>query len=161
LAVPGESISEVGGISNPVTILGTEGMTVQFARCCYPIPGDAIVGLIKKDQGLVIHTHDCTSVMRIKKESENVLDVTWGKDITRTFEVGITMTVVNQRGVLARVAAEIAKTDSNIDDVTMESDQDYTTMHFVLQAKNRRHLAQIMRGLRHIREIVKLVRVKN
>ncbi len=161
LAVPGESISEASGTSNPVTILGTEGMTVQFARCCYPIPGDTIVGLIKKDQGLVIHTHDCSSVMRIQKGSENVLDVTWGKDITRTFEVGITMTVVNQRGVLARVAAEIARTDSNIDDVTMESDKDYTTMHFVLQAKNRRHLAQIMRSLRHIREIVKLVRVKN
>lgn len=162
LAVPGESISEITSTtSNPVVILGTEGMTVQFARCCYPIPGDMIVGLIKKDQGLVIHTHDCTAVMKIQRNSENVLDVTWGKDITRTFEIGITMTVVNQRGVLARVAAEIAKDDSNIDDVTMESDKDYTTMHFILQTRNRRHLAQIMRGLRHIQEVVKLGRAKN
>ncbi|MCO6428526.1 bifunctional (p)ppGpp synthetase/guanosine-3',5'-bis(diphosphate) 3'-pyrophosphohydrolase [Nitrosomonas communis] len=161
LAAPAESISEVKGISNPVVILGTEGMTVQFARCCYPIPGDAIVGLIKKDQGLVIHTHDCTAVIKIQRSAENVLDVAWGKDITRTFEIGITMTVVNQRGVLARVAAEIARAGSNIDDVTMESDKDYTIMHFILQARNRRHLAQIMRGLRHIQEIVRLGRVKN
>lgn len=161
LVVPGESVSEISGSSNPVTILGTEGMTVQFARCCYPIPGDTIVGLIKKDQGLVIHSHDCPAVARIQKNAENVLDVTWGKDISKTFEVGITMTVVNQRGVLARVAAEIAKADSNIDDVTMESDKDYTTMHFILQTKNRQHLAQIMRNLRHIKEIVRLSRVRN
>ncbi|MCW5599123.1 bifunctional (p)ppGpp synthetase/guanosine-3',5'-bis(diphosphate) 3'-pyrophosphohydrolase [Nitrosomonas sp.] len=161
LVVPGESVSEISSSSNPVTILGTEGMTVQFARCCYPIPGDTIVGLIKKDQGLVIHSHDCPAVARIQKNAENVLDVTWGKDISRTFEVGITMTVVNQRGVLARVAAEIAKADSNIDDVTMESDKDYTTMHFILQTKNRQHLAQIMRNLRHIKEIVRLSRVRN
>ncbi|SDY28536.1 bifunctional (p)ppGpp synthetase/guanosine-3',5'-bis(diphosphate) 3'-pyrophosphohydrolase [Nitrosomonas sp. Nm33] len=161
LVVPGESISEVTGASNPVVILGTEGMTVQFARCCYPIPGDTIVGLIKKDQGLVIHVHNCPVVMRIQRKSENVLDVTWGKDISGTFEVGINMTVVNQRGVLARVAAEIARADSNIDDVTMESDKDYTMMHFILQARNRRHLAQIMRGLRHIQEVVKLGRAKN
>lgn len=159
--VPGESVSEISSSSNPVTILGTEGMTVQFARCCYPIPGDTTVGLIKKDQGLVIHSHDCPAVARIQKNAENVLDVTWGKDISRTFEVGITMTVVNQRGVLARVAAEIAKADSNIDDVTMESDKDYTTMHFILQTKNRQHLAQIMRNLRHIKEIVRLSRVRN
>lgn len=161
LAVPGESISQTRSTGSPVTILGTEGVTVQFARCCYPIPGDAIVGLIKKDQGLVIHMHDCPAVMKLQKNAENVLDVTWGKDIARTFEVGITMTVVNQRGVLARVAAEIAKANSNIDDVTMESDKDYTTMHFILQAKNRRHLAKIMRGLRNIPEVVKLVRVRN
>lgn len=161
LAVPGESISQTRSTGTPVTILGTEGVTVQFARCCYPIPGDAIVGLIKKDQGLVIHMHDCPAVMKLQKNAENVLDVTWGKDIARTFEVGITMTVVNQRGVLARVAAEIAKANSNIDDVTMESDKDYTTMHFILQAKNRRHLAKIMRGLRNIPEVVKLVRVRN
>lgn len=161
LVIPGELTSEVSNTSSPVTILGTEGMTVQFARCCYPIPGDAIVGLIKKDQGLVIHTHDCTAVMKIQKNAENVLDVTWGKNITRTFEIGIAMTVVNQRGVLARVAAEIARADSNIDDVTMESDKDYTTMYFILQTRNRRHLAQIMRSLRHIQEVVKLSRVKN
>ncbi|SFL88705.1 RelA/SpoT family protein [Nitrosomonas communis] len=161
LVVPGESISEVTSASHPVVILGTEGMTVQFARCCYPLPGDTIVGLIKKDQGLVIHVHDCPVVMRIQKKSENVLDVTWGKEIARTFEVSINMIAVNQRGVLARIAAEIARADSNIDDVTMESDKDYTTMQFILQARNRQHLAQIMRGLRHIQEVVKLGRAKN
>lgn len=163
LATPsGESISNIEG-NNSITILGTEGMAVKFARCCYPIPGDGIVGLIKKDQGLVIHTQDCSAVIRIKdhKNIDNQLDVIWGTNIDRTFPVNIFMTVVNKSGVLARVTAEIAKADSNIDDITLENDKDYTTMRFILQARDRQHLAQIFRRLKHISEIVKMGRIRN
>lgn len=162
LAVPGESVSNIQS-NNSITILGTEGMAVKFARCCHPIPGDGIVGLIKKDQGLVIHMQDCPAVIRIKdhKNMENQLDVVWGTDIDRTFPVSIFMTVVNKSGVLARVTAEIAKADSNIDDITLENDKDYTTMRFILQTRDRQHLAQIFRRLKHIDEIVKMGRIKN
>src|SRR4030065_680547 len=88
LTSPMESISSEQ-TAGPITILGTEGLTVQFAKCCRPIPGDAIVGLIKKDYGLVIHTHDCANITNSQKSSENCLDVAWGKDITRTFEASI------------------------------------------------------------------------
>ncbi len=157
-----ESESNIDG-NNSITILGTEGMAVKFARCCYPLPGDGIVGLIKKDQGLVIHTQDCSVVTKIKdhKNIDNQLDVVWGTDIDRTFPVGIYMTVVNKSGVLARVTAEIAKADSNIDDITLENDKDYTTMRFILQAKDRQHLAEIFRKLKHIGEIVKMGRIRN
>lgn len=162
LVAPGESISSMQG-KNSITILGTEGMTVRFARCCYPIPGDGIVGLIKKDQGLVIHTQDCPAVVRIKdhKNMDNQLDVVWGAEIERTFPASIFMTVVNKSGVLARVTAEIAKADSNVDDITLENDKDYTTMRFILQTRDRQHLAQIFRRLKHIGEIVKMGRIKN
>ena len=162
LAVPGESVSTIQN-NNSITILGTEGMAVKFARCCHPIPGDGIVGLIKKDQGLVIHMQDCSAVIRIKdhKNMDNQLDVVWGADIDRTFPVSIFMTVINKSGVLARVTAEIAKADSNIDDITLENDKDYTTMRFILQTRDRQHLAQIFRRLKHIDEIVKMGRIKN
>ncbi|MCC6917136.1 bifunctional (p)ppGpp synthetase/guanosine-3',5'-bis(diphosphate) 3'-pyrophosphohydrolase [Nitrosomonas sp.] len=162
LVVPGESVSNTSGKSS-ITILGTEGMTVRFARCCYPIPGDGIVGLIKKDQGLVIHTQDCPAVVKIKdhKNMDNQLDVVWGAEIDRTFPVSIFTTVVNKSGVLARVTAEIAKADSNVDDITLENDKDYTTMRFILQTRDRQHLAQIFRRLKHIGEIVKMGRIKN
>lgn len=159
LTAPIESISNEQA-AGPITILGTEGLTVQFAKCCRPIPGDAIVGLIKKDYGLVIHVHDCSVISGSHKNAENYLDVAWGKEITRTFEACIKVTVINKQGVLARVAAEIAKAESNIDDIAMESDGDYTQMRFILQVDNRQHLAQILRGLRHIKEIAKISRVK-
>ncbi len=161
LANPGESISDENGTNGPITILGTEGMSVQFAKCCHPIPGDIIVGFIKKDHGLIIHTDDCPIIANNQKNADNCLGVTWGKDINRIFKVGIKVVTANKRGVLARVAAEIAKAHSNIDDVIMESEEGYTAMRFILQAKNRLHLAQVMRGLRRIKEVVKINRVKD
>jgi len=145
--------------NDPITILGTEGLTVQFAKCCHPIPGDVIVGLIKKEHGLVIHVHNCALISQGKKNAENCLDVAWGKDITRTFEVKLKIIAENKHGVLARIASAIAKTESNIDDVAMESEKDYTAMGFVLQVKNRHHLAQVMRDLRRIKEVAKIIRV--
>ena len=160
LLSPVESIDSEKITSAPITIMGTEGLAVQFAKCCHPIPGDVAVGLFKKDQGLVIHTRDCSIITHGHKNPENYLDVTWGQDIANTFEVNIKVIAANKHGVLARIAAEIARAESNIDDVAMESENDYTAIRFILQVKNRLHLAQVMRGLRHIKEVVKISRSK-
>ncbi|WP_374565190.1 bifunctional (p)ppGpp synthetase/guanosine-3',5'-bis(diphosphate) 3'-pyrophosphohydrolase [Nitrosomonas sp.] len=159
LASP-ESISNQQS-AGPITILGTEGVTVQFAKCCRPIPGDTIVGIFKKDSGLIIHTFDCNYVTSSQKNSDNFMDVTWGKDISKTFEASIKVTTANKQGVLAHVAAEIAKADSNIDDIAMESEGDYMHMRFIIQVNNRHHLAQVMRSLRRLKEVVRINRTKN
>jgi RelA/SpoT family (p)ppGpp synthetase len=145
-----------------VTIRGTEGMAVQLATCCRPIPGDAIVGSIKKGQGLVVHVADCPSIVRSRKnEPEQWIDVEWDPRITRLFQAAVDVTVANQRGVLARVASEIAEAGSNIDSITMEEDRAvFTTMHFIVEVANRQHLARVMRALRRLPEVQKLARVR-
>jgi RelA/SpoT family (p)ppGpp synthetase len=145
-----------------VTIRGTEGIAVQLATCCRPIPGDAIVGSIKKGQGLVVHVADCPSIVRSRKnEPEQWIDVEWDPRTTRLFQAAIDVTVENQRGMLARVASEIAEAGSNIDSITMEEDRAvFTTMHFVVEVANRQHLARVMRALRRLPDVKKLARVK-
>lgn len=145
-----------------VIIHGSEGMAVQFAHCCRPIPGDPIIGLISKGQGMVIHTHDCPVVAKARHDPERVLDVAWDTETRKLFDVSIKTVVANQRGVLARVAAEIAEAGSNIQNVAVdpEDDSSYTNMFFTLQVSNRLHLAGIMRRLRRIPEVVRLTRVK-
>src|SRR5207344_2175998 len=145
-----------------VTIRGTEGMAVQLASCCRPIPGDAIVGSMKKGQGLVVHASECTVIERSrKKEPEQWIDVEWDPRTSRLFQAAINVTVENQRGVLAKVASEIASAASNIDSIAMDEDRTvFTTMHFVLEVANRRHLARVMRALRRLPDVKKLARVK-
>jgi RelA/SpoT family (p)ppGpp synthetase len=146
-----------------VTIRGTEGMAVQLATCCRPIPGDAIVGSIKKGQGLVVHVSDCRSIVRSRRnEPEQWIDVEWDARITRLFQAGIDVMVENRRGVLARVASEIAEAGSNIDSISMEEDRTlFTTMHFVLEVANRQHLARVMRALRRLADVKKIERVRD
>ena len=145
-----------------VIIRGSEGMAVQFARCCQPIPGDPIIGIISKGQGMVIHTHDCPVVAKARHDPDRILDVAWDPEPRKLFEVSIKTVVANQRGVLAKVAAEIAGAGSNIQNVAVDREDggDYTDMFFTLQVSNRLHLAQIMRGLRRIPEVIRLARVK-
>ncbi len=147
-----------GGV---ITIQGTEGLAVQFAKCCRPIPGDPIIGIIKKGQGLVVHTHDCPSLRKGRGHANEWLDVVWDKHINKPFEVSIKLVVANQRGVLAKVAAAIADAESNIENVHFTNEGDYTTLHFTLQVGNRQHLARVMRGLRGISEVVRITRVKS
>ncbi|HEX6154955.1 MAG TPA: bifunctional (p)ppGpp synthetase/guanosine-3',5'-bis(diphosphate) 3'-pyrophosphohydrolase [Burkholderiales bacterium] len=145
-----------------VTIRGTEGMAVQLATCCRPIPGDAIVGSIKKGQGLVVHATECGAIVRSRRnEPDQWIDVEWDARITRLFQAAIHVTVENQRGVLAKVASEIAEAGSNIDSITMEEDRAvFTTMHFVLEVANRQHLARVMRALRRLPDVQKITRAR-
>ena len=143
-----------------VVIRGTEGVAVQLATCCRPIPGDAIVGSIKKGQELVVHATDCGAIARSRRnEPEQWIEVEWDRSTSRLFQAAIKVTVANQRGVLAKVASEIAEAGSNIDSISMEEDRAvFTTMHFVLEVAGRKHLARVMRALRRLPEVQKLAR---
>jgi RelA/SpoT family (p)ppGpp synthetase len=145
-----------------VTIRGTEGMAVQLATCCRPIPGDAIVGSIKKGQGLVVHGSDCPSIVRSRKnEPDQWIEVEWDPRTTRLFQTAVHVMVENQRGVLARVASAVAEAGSNIDSISMDEDRTvFTTMHFVIEVANRQHLARVMRALRRLPDLKRISRVK-
>jgi GTP pyrophosphokinase len=145
-----------------LVIRGSEGMALQFAKCCHPIPGDPIIGFLRKGHGLVIHTHDCPVARKTRGDPDKWLDVEWAPDTRKLFAVSIKLVVENRRGVLAKVAAEIAETGSNIDNVSLEPGDSsaYSIIDFTLQVINRLHLAQIMRSLRRIPEVIRIARLK-
>jgi RelA/SpoT family (p)ppGpp synthetase len=145
-----------------IVIRGTEGMAVQLASCCRPIPGDAIVGSMKKGQGLVVHAADCRQATRSRRnEPDQWIDVEWDRQPSRLFQTAVRVIVTNQRGVLAKVASEIADAGSNIDAISMEEDRAvFTTMLFILEVANRQHLARVMRALRRLPEVEKLARAR-
>jgi GTP pyrophosphokinase len=161
LASVGETIPNASVTNAVFTIQGTEGMAVQFAQCCRPIPGDPIVGVIKSGQGLMVHTHDCPTLRKGRSSGEQWLDVAWDKNISRPFDVSIKLLVVNQRGILAKIAAAIAEAEANIENINFSNEGEYTVLYFTLEVSNRLHLANIMRSLRRIQEVVRIIRVKN
>jgi (p)ppGpp synthase/HD superfamily hydrolase len=117
---------------------------------------------MKKGQGLVVHTAECRQATRSRRiEPDQWIDVEWDRQPSRLFHTALRLMVTNQRGVLAKVASEIAEAGSNIDSISMEEDRAvFTTMLFVLEVANRQHLARVMRALRRVPEVEKLVRVR-
>ncbi|MEQ1601035.1 MAG: bifunctional (p)ppGpp synthetase/guanosine-3',5'-bis(diphosphate) 3'-pyrophosphohydrolase [Methylophilaceae bacterium] len=145
-----------------ITIRGSEGMAVNFSKCCRPIPGDPILGFINKDKGLVIHTHDCPAIRKFRVDPEKWLDVEWEPDSKSLFKVNLKLAAANQPGMLAKIAAGIAAAGSNIDNVSMEESDNsaYTNMQFTVEVENRAHLAALMRHLRKIPDVVRINRAK-
>ena len=147
--------------AGPILIRGSEGVAVRLAKCCRPIPGDPIIGQIRKDQGLFVHTHDCPQVSHYREDPDKWVDVEWEPDLDKSFDVSIRITVANARGVLAKVAAAIAAEGSNIDDVHMEEEGGkYTNLFFTVQVQNRVHLSRLMRALRGLQEVTRITRLK-
>ncbi|MCC6071347.1 RelA/SpoT family protein [Massilia sp. GCM10020059] len=137
----------------PVTIYGSEGVSVQLAACCLPIPGDQVMGQLRRDQGLVVHTTDCVPAKRLRaKEPDRWIPVQWGTELNRRFDCRIRLLINNEKGILARVAAEIGESDANITYVGMDEDDEHvmTQLRFTIQVKDRVHLAHLIRNLRRV-----------
>jgi GTP diphosphokinase / guanosine-3',5'-bis(diphosphate) 3'-diphosphatase len=156
-----ENVSAEPSSNMTLAIHGTEGMAIQLAKCCQPIPGDPIIGSIKKGSGLVIHTHDCPAIRKSRTaEPQKWIDVEWEPEEGKLFDIRIKVEVKNSRGVLAQVAAAIAEAGSNIEYVSMDADPErlFTLLRFTIQVAHRNHLAAVMRGMRHIPEVTRIVR---
>ena len=141
-------------------IKGTEGMVVTFARCCRPIPGDEITGLLTAGKGIVVHRQGCRNLGEFQSQGDKWVDVDWAEHTEGEFSTEVRVDVGNRRGVLAMVAAAIAEVGSNIETVTTrEKDGLTSTLDFVLSVRNRQHLAAIMRRLRTLGSVVRITRV--
>ena len=151
------------GASAPLLIRGADGLAVQLASCCKPIPGDPIIGHISKGQGLVIHTHDCKLISKARrKDPDNWVDVEWASEPEKFFSVVIRVIVGNGRGILAKVAASISAAESNITNVHTADDEtgSYATMEFTLLVADRLHLASVMKSVRRVQEVVRVTRLQ-
>ncbi len=146
--------------SRSMTISGTEGMVISYASCCYPIPGDGILGFISAGKGLVIHRQECPNLRNFKNHPEKWLDVNWGDNIEEAFSVALQIEVLNGRGALAMIAGEIAQMKTDIDSVSSEDkDEAYSLMNIVVRVRSRKHLADVMRKLKRLSIVEKLQRL--
>ncbi|MGA9852882.1 MAG: bifunctional GTP diphosphokinase/guanosine-3',5'-bis pyrophosphate 3'-pyrophosphohydrolase [Gammaproteobacteria bacterium] len=145
----------------PLAIRGTEGMVVSFARCCHPIPGDGIVGVLTAGKGIVIHRDECGNLAEYRTQPDKLIEVQWEKRIKRDFPVEIRADVANQRGVLATVAAAIAETGSNIEHVNQQERDELTSqIVLIFGVKDRQHLARVLRRLRALPQVMRIQRTR-
>lgn len=158
LAGTGED-SDVKESTASLIIAGTEGMVVSYAKCCFPIPGDDVMGYLTAGRGVVIHRNQCGNLSNFRKQPEKWISVTWEKDIELEFACQIQTDTRNKPGVLAEVAATIADCGSNIEQVeVLGRHEDCSVLSFLLQVKDRAHLAKIMRSVRNMKNVIRVSR---
>ena len=143
----------------PLTVAGTEGLLVSYARCCRPIPDDPIIAFLSAGRGIVIHRETCGNVEDYHKHPEKWQSVTWQQDLNRYFSSEVRVEAVNKVGMLAAISAAVASTGTNIGHATVEQrDGDVSLMILEVEVKDRKHLARIVRTIRQMPEVTRVSR---
>ena len=133
----------------PITGL-IPGMAMHYARCCHPLPGDRIVGIVTTGKGVTIHTIDCEKLAQYQEEPERWLDVAWDTNgASQTHVARVNVTVVNSPGALGDLSTLIAKNGGNISNLKIVDRQiDFFDMLIDIEVKDVKHLADIIAAMR-------------
>lgn len=143
-------------------IKGADGVLLTFAKCCRPIPGDPIIAHVSPGKGLVIHHESCRNIRGYQKEPEKFMAVEWDKDIEQEFIAEIKVDMFNHQGALANLTAAINATASNIQSMNTEEKDGRVYSAFIrLTTRDRVHLANIMRKIRIMPDVIKVNRNRN
>lgn len=145
----------------PVTIRGTEGIVVNYAQCCHPIPGDAVIGCIQAQNGFVIHIETCAYASELRRGSHKLHPVKWSENPGDNFTAMLDVHTKHQKSAIAELAAAVNSADSAAERIELrEQAVGLAKIRISMKVSGRVHLAQVIRNLREVRDVVHVHRPK-
>jgi len=145
--------------TEPLIIKGSEGVVLILAKCCGPVPGDAVIGMMSTGRGMVVHRQECPNIANYLDNDERILPVEWEADMTGSFHASIRLQTRNKPGTMAAIANSLAFQNSNIENIVYEDrDTMSSQITFTVAVEDRQHLAQVIRKLRNIPEVIRISR---
>lgn len=163
IATSAMDIDEISAAhASQILIQGNEGQSVTLSSCCSPIPGDNLIAVVRPGYGLVVHTDDCPIALAQKaKEPERWVPVGWDKDYNKHLSTRLLLTIENVKGVIGRIAAQIASADANIVQLNMPNElSEIANIQLTVQVEDRKHLAAVIRAIRQVPQLRKITRIK-
>ncbi|WP_312723225.1 bifunctional GTP diphosphokinase/guanosine-3',5'-bis pyrophosphate 3'-pyrophosphohydrolase [Stutzerimonas kunmingensis] len=152
---------EAPALEGPLAIRGTEGLVLNYAKCCTPIPGDPIVGHLSAGKGMVVHLETCRNIADVRHNPDKCIQLSWSKDVTGEFNVELRVELEHQRGLIALLAGSVNAADGNIEKIGMdERDGRISVVQLVVSVHDRVHLARVIKKLRAIKGVTRITRVK-
>lgn len=149
-------------LDSPILIDNRQRQVTNFARCCYPLPGDPIVGHISPGRGLVIHRESCKNLGGIRDNREKCMPLQWSPTVKGEFPVELRLVVVSERGIIATLASRVSEQEATILRINVgDRDTQASVVNMVIAARNRVHLANVLRRIRTLKQVCSVHRVKN
>lgn len=151
-----------GNGTGPIVISGAEGMVINFARCCHPLPGDPVIGHLSVGKGIVVHRTDCRNLDDLRNDPEKLLALEWSDTQQDDFPVALRIEVESRRGLVAELASLVTDADANIERIGIEErDARLSIVNLTLAVRDRVHLARIIKRIRNLPHVGKISRVTN
>jgi guanosine-3',5'-bis(diphosphate) 3'-pyrophosphohydrolase len=147
---------------SPIMLDTREGLIINYARCCHPIPGDSILGHLSPGKGLVVHLDGCKNLNEIRTNIEKCIPLNWSLKVKGDFAVAFKVQLVSERGVIATLASRISACEAAILKIQAdERDGDSSVVDLLIEVKGRLHLAQVIRRIRLLKQVQRVYRTKN
>ena len=145
-----------------VVIDASEGMLVQYGKCCHPIPGDPILGHASPGKGLVVHLESCRNLKEIRSNPEKCMPLSWSAEVQGEFPVEVKVEITPERGFVAALASRMTEENATIEKINIIEKDPYTSIvDVVISVRDRIHLADILRRARSLPPVRRIYRVKN
>ncbi|PAY01409.1 bifunctional GTP diphosphokinase/guanosine-3',5'-bis(diphosphate) 3'-diphosphatase [Pseudoalteromonas sp. HM-SA03] len=142
-------------------IIGTEGMLVTYAKCCRPVPGDAITAYMSQGKGLMVHRQECKNIKGWRNERSKYFVVKWEDNPEKEYIAALRVEIINHQGALAKLTNVVATTQANIVEIaTDEKESNLYVIDLGITVKNRIHVADIMRRIRVMPDVQRVYRKK-
>lgn len=146
----------------PVMLDTSDGLVISYARCCYPIPGDAILGYLSPGKGMVVHRDSCKNLKEVRGNAEKCMSVNWSEKVQGEFSTEFRVETSTERGLLATLAARISEIGGTIEKINVENRNALNAViTLTMSVTDRVHLAKIMRRLRTMKHVHRVYRVKS
>lgn len=157
----GASLGDGDGIVHgPIMISGTEGMVIRFARCCYPLPGDSVMGHLSTGKGIVVHRAECRNLQGT--DPEKLIVLRWSDDIDQDFPAALRLEIESRRGLVAELAVLVTDAKGNIEHIDIEDrDARLSIINITLEVRDRTHLARIIKRIRNLPQVSRILRLGN
>ena len=147
---------------SPIMIDASEGLVINYARCCHPIPGDPILGHLSPGKGLVIHRESCNNLKEIRTNVEKCMPLNWSPKVKGDFPVEFKVELISERGIIATLASRIAECEATIHKISVnERDAHSGIVDLIIDVKGRVHLAKVMRRIRNLNQVQRVYRIKS
>ncbi|WP_043531156.1 bifunctional GTP diphosphokinase/guanosine-3',5'-bis pyrophosphate 3'-pyrophosphohydrolase [Litchfieldella xinjiangensis] len=146
----------------PIVISGAEGMVINFARCCHPLPGDPVIGHLSVGKGIVVHRTDCRNLDELRNEPEKLFALEWSQTIQDDFPVALRIEMETRRGLVAELASLVTDAEANIERIGIEErDARLSIVNLTLAVRDRVHLARIIKRIRNLPHVGRITRIRN
>lgn len=140
--------------SHGILVEGEGGVLVRLARCCNPIPGDAITGYITRGRGVSVHRSDCSNVLSSHDDSQRVIEVSWDIGLDKLYTVTIEITCNDKSGVLNQLMTVPAEAKINISAIQARTHKNKTaTVTMGLEVRSADQVERIMTKFRRLKDV--------
>jgi GTP pyrophosphokinase len=133
-----------------VRIQGVDNLMVTYAKCCQPVPGDAVVGIVTRGRGVTVHRTDCPNTFEDRVPAERRLVVDWGAKPEDSFTVKISIFGQDRKSLLADIAKAISTTNTNIRTAGIKANDRNARGAFVVEVRDLSHLREVMRAIENV-----------